>query len=160
MRTPQGLVVTLLCKFHNQATPDTVIHVVVVLLTLLFLHDALRWVGGLESASAWNQTRAQGSQHTASEHSMVGSALLVAAAGLLITPPQQLASPPVLSTAARSTSGLGGSISSSGVFPGSTELLAFVAPGLGAPKASKVNPGGAGNAEGNVRTPAIPRSCS
>ena len=38
--------------------------------------------------------------------------------------------------------------------PPTTELYAFIQPpGLGAPKASQANPGGAGNAEGNWWTP-------
>ena len=38
--------------------------------------------------------------------------------------------------------------------PPTTELYAFIQPpGLGAPKASEANPGGAGNAEGNWWTP-------
>ena len=40
------------------------------------------------------------------------------------------------------------------LFPPTTNLFAFIQPpGLGAPKASQANPGGAGNSEGNWWTP-------
>ena len=81
------------------------------------------------------------------------AALVRSGCGLVVPPAVPPAVPPQVPSTQLATSNLFAVASSNGIFP-STEVLAFIQPaGLGSAKASKANPGGAGNAEGNWWTP-------